>query len=116
MAGEIVISEKLTEGAACTSLLAKNLINNNQSLLIANSDQIIEWNSDEFMYFFQNNCIFSRFHPPWLHVGFALPHINKRGTKMWFCPTEEGWPRAFLNINTCWYGSISFCSGRKTAV
>ena len=44
--------DKLTEGAACTSLLAKNLINN-QSLLIANSDQIIEWSSDEFMYFFQ---------------------------------------------------------------
>lgn len=40
----------VTEGAACTSLLAKELINNNSSLLIANSDQLIEWNSNDFFY------------------------------------------------------------------
>lgn len=77
---KIVISEKLTEGAACTSLLAKNLINNNQSLLIANSDQIIEWNSDEFMYFFQNSkadggiLTFESSHPKWSYV--KLDNLN----------------------------------------
>ena len=31
--------DELTEGAACTALLAKHLINDDESLLIANSDQ-----------------------------------------------------------------------------
>ena len=44
---KIIIVDKLTEGAACTTLLAKKYINNNNPLLIANSDQFIEWNSNE---------------------------------------------------------------------
>lgn len=47
---KIVEVDGITEGAACTTLLAKNYINNNQPLLIANSDQFIEWDSNEFMY------------------------------------------------------------------
>lgn len=34
--------ENITEGAACTALLAKNLINNNEPLIITNCDQITE--------------------------------------------------------------------------
>ena len=45
----IVQTEGLTEGAACTTLLAKELINNENHLLIANSDQIVEWDSCDFM-------------------------------------------------------------------
>lgn len=37
--------EGLTEGAACTTLLAKHLIDNNTPLLIVNSDQFVEWNT-----------------------------------------------------------------------
>lgn len=44
---EIVQIEGLTEGAACTVLKAKEYINNNEPLIIANSDQWIEWNSFE---------------------------------------------------------------------
>jgi len=47
---KIVIAEDLTEGAACTTLLAKDLINNDYHLLIANSDQYVEWDSCDFMY------------------------------------------------------------------
>ncbi|SVC41445.1 uncharacterized protein METZ01_LOCUS294299, partial [marine metagenome] len=47
---EIVQVDGLTEGAACTTLLAKQFINNDQPLLYANSDQFVEWNSNEFMY------------------------------------------------------------------
>lgn len=46
---EIVPVDKLTEGAACTVLLAKDLINTSTSLLIANADQIIEYSVAEFM-------------------------------------------------------------------
>jgi HAD superfamily hydrolase (TIGR01509 family) len=43
----------LTEGAACTTLLARSIINNSHPLVIANSDQFIEWNSNECMYAFK---------------------------------------------------------------
>lgn len=47
---KILEVETLTEGAACTTLLAKELINNNNPLIIANSDQFVEWDSNKFMY------------------------------------------------------------------
>lgn len=46
----IVQIEGITEGAACTTLLAKEFINNDKPLLIANSDQFIEWNPIDFYY------------------------------------------------------------------
>lgn len=46
----IIQTDGLTEGAACTTLLAKDLINNDNHLLIANADQLLEWNSSDFMY------------------------------------------------------------------
>ena len=46
----IVEVDGITEGAACTTLLAKEFINNDEPLIIANSDQYIEWDSNEFMY------------------------------------------------------------------
>ena len=47
---KIVEVNGITEGAACTTLLAKEYINNNEPLLMANSDQFVEWDSNEFMY------------------------------------------------------------------
>lgn len=47
---QIYQTDGLTEGAACTTLLAKEAINNNQHLLVANSDQYIEWDSCDFLY------------------------------------------------------------------
>lgn len=46
----IIEVDGLTEGAACTTLLAKALINDENPLFIANSDQFVEWNSNEFFY------------------------------------------------------------------
>lgn len=46
----IIEVDGLTEGAACTALLAKKLINNNEPLFFANSDQYVEWDSNEFFY------------------------------------------------------------------
>jgi HAD superfamily hydrolase (TIGR01509 family) len=46
----IIQVDKVTEGAACTVLLAKDLIDNDNPLLIVNSDQILEWESASFLY------------------------------------------------------------------
>jgi len=47
---KIVEVDGLTEGAACTTLLAKEFIDSDAPLLMANSDQFLEWDSNEFMY------------------------------------------------------------------
>jgi HAD superfamily hydrolase (TIGR01509 family) len=47
---KIVEIEGITEGAACTTLLAKEFIDSDTPLLMANSDQFVEWDSNEFMY------------------------------------------------------------------
>jgi len=68
---QIIEVDGLTEGAACTTLLAKDLIDNNQPLIMANSDQFIEWDSNEFMYKMnETNCdggivTFKSTHPKW---------------------------------------------------
>lgn len=41
--------DKLTEGTACTVLYARKYINNNEPLLIANSDQIVDMNIADFI-------------------------------------------------------------------
>ena len=47
---KIVEVDGVTEGAACTTLLAKEHIDTDAPLLMANSDQFVEWDSNEFMY------------------------------------------------------------------
>lgn len=46
---KIVEVDGLTEGAACTALLGKEHINNDDDLLIANSDQIIDYRPENFV-------------------------------------------------------------------
>jgi HAD superfamily hydrolase (TIGR01509 family) len=68
---EIVQTDKITEGAACTTLLAEEHINNDSPLVMANSDQYVEWNSNEFMYSMQADnidggiLVFNSTHPKW---------------------------------------------------
>jgi dTDP-glucose pyrophosphorylase len=45
----IVEVDGLTEGAACSVLASKELINNDNPLIIMNSDQLIIWDSNDFM-------------------------------------------------------------------
>jgi len=47
---KVVEVDGITEGAACTALLAKEHIDNDNPLFFANSDQFVEWDSNEFMY------------------------------------------------------------------
>ena len=46
---EIVMVDSVTEGAACTVLLAKELINNDDSLMIANSDQFVDIDINDYL-------------------------------------------------------------------
>ena len=43
---KVVEVDGITEGAACTTLLAKEFINNDEPLLMANSDQFVDWDSN----------------------------------------------------------------------
>ena len=68
---KIVETEGLTEGAACTALLAKEFIDSDAPLFFANSDQFVEWDSNEFMYKMQETdadggiVTFTATHPKW---------------------------------------------------
>jgi HAD superfamily hydrolase (TIGR01509 family) len=67
----IVEVDGVTEGAACTTLLAKDIINNDSPLIIANSDQFVDWDTSEFMYKMQEQDVdcgiltFKSTHPKW---------------------------------------------------
>jgi dTDP-glucose pyrophosphorylase len=41
--------DKLTEGAACTVLISKDVINNDQELIIADSDHHVKWSTSDFI-------------------------------------------------------------------
>lgn len=55
----IVVVPEVTEGAACTVLLAKHVIDSEDPLLIVNSDQLISWDVDSFLDYAQmsDGCV-----------------------------------------------------------
>lgn len=71
---KIIEIDGVTEGAACTTLLAKKYINNKNPLLIANSDQFFKWNSSKSFYKFVTQRVdgailtFESFHPKWSYA------------------------------------------------
>ena len=68
---DVVQVDGITQGAACSTLLAKEYINNDEPLVMANSDQFVEWNSNEVMYAWSADSIdggiltFKATHPKW---------------------------------------------------
>jgi HAD superfamily hydrolase (TIGR01509 family) len=68
---KIVEVEGVTEGAAVTALMAKEHIDNDAPLFFANSDQFVEWDSNEFMYKMNETnadggiVTFEATHPKW---------------------------------------------------
>ena len=71
---KVIELDEITEGAACTTLLAKKYINNNKPLIIANSDQFIKWNSSRSLYNFSSKkydgaiLTFEAIHPKWSYA------------------------------------------------
>jgi len=99
---KVVEVDGLTEGAACTALLAKDHINNDDDLLIANSDQIIEYSPENFQYIKNFSTVdalvfcFRAVHPKWSFVK-----TNARGVI-----TEVAEKNPISDIATCgiyWY-------------
>jgi NDP-sugar pyrophosphorylase family protein len=99
---KIVEVDSLTEGAACTALLAKEHIDNDEDLLIANSDQFIEYQRQNFVSLKEMTNVdaivwtFNAVHPKWSFVK-----TNARGYI-----TEVAEKRPISDIATCgiyWY-------------
>lgn len=103
----IVQVDGLTEGAACTTLLAKQFIDSDRPLLIANSDQFVEWSSSECLYAFSADGVdggivtFKASHPKWSYAklgedGFVAAVAEKRpisetatvGIYYWKCGSD----------------------------
>ena len=86
---KIIELDQITEGAACTTLLAKKYINNTNPLIIANSDQYISWNSSKAIYDFNSKNLdgailtFEAIHPKWSYAkcdedGFVSEVAEKK--------------------------------------
>jgi beta-phosphoglucomutase-like phosphatase (HAD superfamily)/dTDP-glucose pyrophosphorylase len=84
----IIQVDGITEGAAVTTLLAKDLIDNELPLIIVNSDQIVRWNSKSFIddMLIKNLdgsiLTFTSTHPKWSYAkiddsGFVLEVAEK---------------------------------------
>src|SRR5690606_26523022 len=79
----IITVDSVTDGAACTTLLAEHLINSNNPLLICNSDQFVELDSNQFFYSVSDPGI----------DGAILTH-NSTHPKWSYCEVDEyGWVR-----------------------
>ena len=99
---KIVEVDGLTEGAACTALLAKKYIDDDEDLLIANSDQLIEYSTENFNYLKNLTDVdgialcFKAVHPKWSFIK-----VNSRGVAV-----EVAEKNPISDIATCgiyWY-------------
>lgn len=99
---KIVQVDGLTEGAACTALLAKQYVDTDEDLLIANSDQIVDYSPENFVLLKTMTKVdgivfcFRAVHPKWSFVK-----TNSRGFV-----TEVAEKNPISDIATCgiyWY-------------
>ena len=97
-----VAVDRLTEGAACTALLAEEFIDCEEDLLIANSDQFVEYEPNNFLTLKNLTNVdsmvftFNAVHPKWSFVK-----TSSRGFV-----TEVAEKKPISNIATCgiyWY-------------
>jgi NDP-sugar pyrophosphorylase family protein len=81
----IVEVDGLTEGAASTSLLAKDLIYNDTPLIIANSDQIVKWDAavlqKALLIVDGVTATFQSSNPKWSYVDWGVDRILRVAEK-----------------------------------
>ena len=102
---EVRSIDKLTEGSACTVLSVRDLIDNDAPLILANSDQYLDWNPYEFLVKSLGvdgviSC-FEANHPKWSYAK-----IDDDGRV-----TEVAEKRVISNLATT--GIYYFASGRQ---
>lgn len=113
---EIIQVDGVTEGAACTVLLAEKYINNDSQLFIANSDQFVEWDSNQFFYSMQGDTVdaglatFEASHPKW-----SFAKLNNDG---FVCEVAEKEPISNIaSVGFYWYKhGKDFVSGAKKMI
>ena len=95
----IIVVDQVTQGTTCTVLLAKEYINNDDPVFIANADQFIEaWNFDDF-----NNKMISE------SLDGGIPVFTANDAAKWSFArldengfvTEVAEKKAISNIATC---------------
>lgn len=98
---KVVEVDGITQGAACTALMAKEFINNKSPLFFANSDQYVEWDPVEFMYKMQESNVDggivtfeSNGHPKWSYAK-----INEETGEV----IEVAEKNPISNLATCGY-------------
>ena len=83
---EIIQVDQVTQGAACTALLARELINTDDELVIANSDQWVDWDSRHFLAYMRTRqadggiLTFFSTHPKWSFV--RVDELSSRITEV----------------------------------
>jgi len=83
----IIDIDYVTEGAACTAMLAEDLIDNDAPLFFANSDQYVDWNPVEFMYKMQETqcdggiVTFKATHPKWSFAKIDNGYVTEVAEK-----------------------------------
>lgn len=84
---KIIFLDTITEGAACTTLLAEKYINNDKPLLISNSDQYLEWDSSKILYNFVYKKVdggiltFNSIHPKWSYAKVENNYVTEVAEK-----------------------------------
>jgi len=108
-ATNVIYVDEITEGAACTVLLAEDRINTDEPLIIANSDQMTVWNDMSKVVWLRN---FENIGVRWQESDNIQDMINDaaiRGldaTMATFHATHPKWS----------YAKVDSCSGYVTAV
>jgi dTDP-glucose pyrophosphorylase len=118
----VIPVKELTEGAACTVLLARDIINNDDPLFMANSDQFVEWDADEVMHKFVDShtdggmVIFDSVHPKNSFVklddnGYAVEVAEKKVISNMATNGLYFWQRGSDFVK---YADQMISAGRKT--
>ncbi len=79
----ITTVKQVTEGPACTVLLTKGHINNNDPLITINSDQFLDWNCNEFYRTLLNpyydGCISTFYQPNTSDIKWSYAKVDSNG-------------------------------------
>ena len=93
--------DKLTEGTACTVLLARKVYDNDNPMMVANSDQLVDFSVTDYI----NDCIDRNldgsilvFRDPSMDPKWSFAKLDDEGLV-----TEVAEKKTDLGLSHCWY-------------